>query len=444
MRLGVQRLVPVEVPVEVPAEVLVEIFSHLQRRDIKAIRQVCKDFQAASSQYLFDRVYVSPQELHLNILTAVSQHPVFSKYVREIVYDCSQFPSELLSRESFEYDHGVLGHPFDEQQMDKLHARYSKHYHQQEKIAEADADFEALTAALQRLSNITIISLIDHWGSCGHIDEYGSNRGLQPSNELGIYKDNLLERPYDVPLARKWGSCYEYPRPISWAGSQKDGTVHAEKGVRGFHTVVRAMSLTKHQVQTFFVDSSTYATDKGIPSTFLRMSPSRLQQTCGIFQYLRRIVLEIQIVSATDLQDGKVSMMLSAAELLGDLRLGVYTHDESFVCAKEILGNKVWTYLRTVDFLSLAIGKNHLVEFCRRHSGTLRNIGFEGATLVDGEWSIAFQILKDMNLQLDNVEAPRCFPFYGYLDPQFYSRKLARYLAGRAQELRLFTDCDDE
>lgn len=443
MRLEVQRLVPVTVPVEVPAEILVEIFSHLPRRDIKAIRVVCKNFEAASSQYLFDRLYVSPQKFHLKILAKVSQHPVYSKYVEEIVYDCSLFRPELLCIEAYEAELLVYGHPFDKQWLERAHERYCRHYYQQEEIIAADADFKALCSALHRMPKVTIVSLIDGWESCGHVDEYGSNRGNQPSNTLGTYNARILERPYDVPLARRWedfSKCPRFLRPAPWEYLGEE----MEKGVRGFHVVFRAMSLSQHRIQTFFVDSNTDAMDRGIPSTFLCMSPSYLQTTCNVFKYLRRIVLEIMVMSETDLEDGKVAKMLSAAESLEDLRIGVYPGLlESFSGAKKILGSKAWARLQTVDFLSLEMKEKDLVEFCERHSGSLRNVGFEGVHLDGCKWSKAFFSLLKLNLQLDNVEAPN-IKVRDHSEQQFISRKLARYLSQPASRRDLFFLCDDE
>ncbi|KAI9701256.1 MAG: hypothetical protein M1836_001926 [Candelina mexicana] len=153
MILTVDRIVYVPVPKEVPTEILVRIFSYLHKDDIKCVRQICRDFVAASAQYLFDRLYVSPQELHLEILTAVSQHPIFSKYVREIVYHCSQFRSGFLLREAYEKEHVRLAvfKCRQESEMDEWHSRSCQHYDQQEDLIKADADSNAFYEALSKM-----------------------------------------------------------------------------------------------------------------------------------------------------------------------------------------------------------------------------------------------------------------------------------------------------
>jgi len=85
MRLVVDGTQGLHVFIEVPAEVLIDIFHHVALNNIKSIRQVCKAFNFAASQFLITRVFLSPLKADQVVLTAIAQHPIFSKRVQELV-----------------------------------------------------------------------------------------------------------------------------------------------------------------------------------------------------------------------------------------------------------------------------------------------------------------------------------------------------------------------
>ncbi|KAI9723259.1 MAG: hypothetical protein M1812_001141 [Candelaria pacifica] len=449
MRIDLQRLVsPVTVPIEVPAEILILIFGYLAGRDIKTTRLVCKDFEAASSQYLFDRVYVSPQELHLEILTAVSQHPIFQKHIREIVYDYN-----------YQEEHAaIFGPKFDPPLgRDESHARYCRHYHQQEKLIHDRADIKVLSEALRRMPRITTVSIIDSWKSCGDIDGRGTNRGTwvwkypaigahkvtHDERPYDAHKVTHDERPYDVPLSRKWGGIEGGLVPEPWF-SNWDHAEQAEKRVWGFRTVIRAMSLAKHEVRRFFIDGCWDDRMPGIPSAFLRMSPESLQQACELFRNLRRIVLHIQVQELKDLKEGNVAKLLGSAEQLEDLFFGIGFDGLGPILppVENQLGTKTWSRLRTMNFDLIGIEQKDLVDFCSRHRATLKNVGFQGVMLANGKWSVALKEIRDLNLRLDSVDAP-ALGDHGSDEHRLRSQRLKAYLTGDQWEQNTFEDFDE-
>lgn len=75
----------------VPLELLQCAFLFLNKGEIKTTRQVCKAFNVAASPFLIPSTWISTQRRDWDVLEAISQHSIFSKSVREIVYDTSYY-----------------------------------------------------------------------------------------------------------------------------------------------------------------------------------------------------------------------------------------------------------------------------------------------------------------------------------------------------------------
>ncbi|KAK5117130.1 hypothetical protein LTR85_009061 [Meristemomyces frigidus] len=80
-----------------PPELLSRIISFLseQRKDISACRLVCRTLKELSSPYLITRVVFAKRFDAVSRLQDVLQHPYFSRYVTELVYDASLYDPEI-------------------------------------------------------------------------------------------------------------------------------------------------------------------------------------------------------------------------------------------------------------------------------------------------------------------------------------------------------------
>lgn len=76
---------------KLPDELLLITLSYLNKRDLKTARVVCKTWSCCSAEYLFDKVFVSPHELNLQVFKDISQHPLLRKCVRTLEYDGAHF-----------------------------------------------------------------------------------------------------------------------------------------------------------------------------------------------------------------------------------------------------------------------------------------------------------------------------------------------------------------
>lgn len=86
---------------DLPLELLENVLERLESSTIKAVRQVCRQLNQAASQFLIRTVWISTQPQDWEKLKAISEHDIFSKRVREVVYDASYYDAELLNRQFY-------------------------------------------------------------------------------------------------------------------------------------------------------------------------------------------------------------------------------------------------------------------------------------------------------------------------------------------------------
>lgn len=82
--------------IHLPLEVWGSICQWLGKDDIRKTRLACSLFNDAASPFLLKRAWLSSISEDQNTLTAISLHPIFSKYVEEIYYDGTIYDPDLL------------------------------------------------------------------------------------------------------------------------------------------------------------------------------------------------------------------------------------------------------------------------------------------------------------------------------------------------------------
>ena len=87
-----------------PNEIILAILENLEGKHLKSARLVCKTWCSYASGFLFDRIYIAPNKVDLEVFDAITQHPVLSKCVRHLVYDTSKFVPGLTKDN---YIHGL-------------------------------------------------------------------------------------------------------------------------------------------------------------------------------------------------------------------------------------------------------------------------------------------------------------------------------------------------
>lgn len=78
-----------------PNELVEAIIESLPGQGLKSARLVSKTWCSYASVLLFKKIYVAPNRLDLEVFDAITQHPIFSTYVRQLVYDDAEFMPRL-------------------------------------------------------------------------------------------------------------------------------------------------------------------------------------------------------------------------------------------------------------------------------------------------------------------------------------------------------------
>ncbi|KAF2276274.1 uncharacterized protein EI97DRAFT_419231 [Westerdykella ornata] len=72
-----------------PSEIQLQVFSYADIPTLKAARRVSRQYRDNASQYLFKQALICPRKIVLRARRNISQHPVYSTYVGELVFDAS-------------------------------------------------------------------------------------------------------------------------------------------------------------------------------------------------------------------------------------------------------------------------------------------------------------------------------------------------------------------
>lgn len=107
---------------------------------------------------------------------------------------------------------------------------------------------------------------------------------------------------------------------------------------------------------------------------------------------------------ASYLEKGRLRDFVSAAPNLIELALEFDCNvPQSPARLIDVVGTTTWPSLRCAYFSLLSFTSDDLIEFYRRHSTTLKNIGFDDIKLLQGTWQDLFPKIKE-TLELEHVE----------------------------------------
>lgn len=130
------------------------IFSHFQKRDLKPLRFVGRMFNDLIIPFLFDRIYISPSYLNLNVFRNISQSSHLAKHVKELVYDATEF-SNSVDEQGQPIIPGNPSRP--------SYHRYLQLARDQEGLISLEEDFTHLCAGLGFMPNLVSVVIMNDW-----------------------------------------------------------------------------------------------------------------------------------------------------------------------------------------------------------------------------------------------------------------------------------------
>ena len=405
----------------VPLEILECIFQALPLNSIKAVRQVCKLFSEAASPSLIRSAWISMQPSDWHILKAISEHEVFRKNIRELVYDASCYEICDLARYMLLFQVGSIENCSTARRSEcakdaviRGHKIYQERWSWQEKTIKRDSHIYisqtqcqaivdktkthedthgvedpvsgiesaliALVRAIKRMPALRKISI-----SCRRFQLRSSRRSLQNRWSFGFdtqgrRRYRVLE--YSLECDKDSGSLAAvlHPTPMTFGtpGAASQDVAIWDRGLALLDLAMYACST--QQVKHCNLDVvgghwNFYDTDtlhllqrEQVYHPCSAMNLTTITLTLFTFGYMSRF---------TEWDgNGAVRCLLSAALNLRDLSLRINdpSRRRSLVDLENLIGDKVWQNLRRVRLEGLGLCDTQIVDLLLRHQHSLRQI----------------------------------------------------------------------
>ncbi|MCJ1390065.1 hypothetical protein MMC18_002923 [Xylographa bjoerkii] len=436
MRLSVERREISHVSVDIPPELLANIFRQLvspiefkasrhecfldirdlrgaSTDDVRRLRLVCKAFNYAASPYLIPTVYLSSSRRDMAALIAISNHPVFSKHVSELVYDCRMFDQALITDKTSYVDElrRLPLYAFGEgTSLTKGLAResfqsYARYYREQKECRDTNADMECLADVFPKMPQLAHISI----------------RGRSRTRFIPLHR-SVIHRP-----DRRVTDIHMIPPQARVLWRRDDRTrAHNEvchKGVVDFLTAISSADIAR-QIRSLSIGHPTDQEE-------LRLSPELFGTEvesvgrCGrLFEKLKKIQLTVRIGDDQDdtwavapgqltNQDNYLECQSRLQWALGFSRALEFLH-LNFRCAYRRPGNDVqlnhifdkltFPHLQELRLTSVRCLQSTVLDFAARHRGVLKRLSLNDVFFMDSNWIEFIDKLKYLDLGLDACE----------------------------------------
>lgn len=176
---------------DLPDELILTVLGNLGKQSLKRMRLVCQRLASIGATLLLDAIYISPHAKNMEVFEAITQHPVFSASVKNIVFDsaffaidspndyghalCRQFRDPVYRRikiydgavrqliKTFRYRYGTQSHSLV---RCGDHAELIEGYRQYRQLAHAQktyAWFSCVCEGLRKLGAIRSVTIRHSW-----------------------------------------------------------------------------------------------------------------------------------------------------------------------------------------------------------------------------------------------------------------------------------------
>ncbi|KAH0547959.1 hypothetical protein GP486_008300 [Trichoglossum hirsutum] len=334
--------------------------------NIRNVRLVCRLFECLATPFLVRSVTFGPLSTQLATLTAISRHPVISKSISEIVYNCNLYrPTRSLQEYQKEMleAHGrnlqrmrhlahsqtpKLNCPASGEEYLELQAAFSLyrlHYDDQTRMEASGEVMARLCCALTRMPNVKKITL-SSTSSC-YLGGYG------PTSPSKYFME-------PVPAYNK-----------------------------AFLHTVRALSLTGAQVPELDMELNVFFDHEYshlYGGVFQGMSNMDFGHCCDAFRGLRKVTMTVSPGKMDGWTAGKLAVILSGATELEDLSF--YSCSWGFpIQTSWIFGTTTWHRLTNLGIGHVTLDQEELLSLLKRHSRTLKDLRLYRIFLTNGAGS---------------------------------------------------------
>ncbi|KAI4172353.1 MAG: hypothetical protein LQ343_003612 [Gyalolechia ehrenbergii] len=456
----------------VPPEVLLTIIKLLPCEDIRSLRKVCTILNAYSTPYAIRRIYLSAHWRDRENMTRISQHPVLSRFIEEIVYDSTNCEEHLTDLDAYKdlFGAGTLrqqdGQSYTEMSVIRGHAFYHGICSEQASLREyrgphltrpmddsvRPPNFEAmlysphffsqvmeylpddlvrLVRALPRMPRVSQITLSDcrwttHPDRCQILQDWKDSLG-RPST-FSIHNKGRRGLEAAVLNPRPWPEITEEFNPAfdrDW--------------YRGFRVITQALAMTRnHGVTHLGIERDGFAS--GLSWTMLQLSPPETVMLSSAFRNLKVIVLKIDTTSPPNngqFANGNpcLAAALASAHSLEHLTIHFDRQDyfgEPYVTSFDgLVGYRYWPHLQSVSFANIVFPKRDVLLFLARHRFKLEALVLDRVFLATSrpneserdntyQWKDIFRFMASRMLALQSLTV-YTDPAYDWTNPRFHA-----------------------
>lgn len=346
-----------------PNEILAMIFARLPKTSMKTVRLVCKLFAQLAEPYLFDVAVISPNTENLDVFKALG-HSLFSKHVKEIVFDTTMFRKEYdlvnyTSKVQAQWKQSPNG-------ADLLSAAdvlegfeaYRAHAEEQQILLESGEFLATLCLGFAKFAQLKSIRLNGIWtkpGKASQLDLCGA-------------------------LRRNWNS--RYLRACGCPCPKHDASGHLN--ARAFADILRGLSMFGCKLDHFYGKPSLL-----VPAhLFGNMSASTLSHGMGAFRHLRFLSFGFT-PNTTPAATTALFTLIQSARHLRELIL--LFHPGMTTCINDLIRTHTWPQLQKVRFHGIKVNAGNLLAMMHRHVRSLQCLWLTNAQMTDG---MGVQVVK--------------------------------------------------
>ncbi len=357
-------------------------------RDIKQFRLVNKDFSIAGAKYLLPEIYLTFQSQSFERLRTISEHPFFSQHVKQLRYkpDVYNDREERCYYWSKYYDRlSVINKIMQyvepagaeskrailvlERELKDVHQRYETYKaicSDQESIrSQHDSyNFDLVTQAMARLPNLAEVTLNFEQGT--------------------VMQSNAFNRAYAGSIFLPRGD-YGHKSPYGTMqlrsvlfGAACAGTKLKSLGCGKIHWKFLTADEEQMEIMKTAVKHLEYFRIMLYTGRGSLRSGGSGSEAWQCLRFLKNDLRMCELLSA--MKDLKI-LNLSTDETPGaDLDYAV--------------GTTFWASLRVFELGSILVTEKTLIDFLKRHAGTLKELELNDITLLDGGWTSALPRIR--------------------------------------------------
>lgn len=398
------------------------VLEFFEKYDLKRVRLVSKEWCSLATQFLFDKIYISPRQKDVEVFGRITTHPVLSHAVKELVYDTSHFMQELAIEDYYDgldsevtcvahsWEHRTFTSPNPEinefvedlkkrsaksmnyQEVRQKHSRdsfivegyqlYLDYAKDEQQSFESGMFLSKLYLGLHRLNNLqSVVFNNDLW----HYYIVSTPQNIDISS--------LQCRTSGSPLVRSWKPFHLRPC------GRNSIDVPPSSMADIYHTIAHAMSVSNRKITRFQLPTGYQAPGLLAEAlTYSNITDAQMQSTLDAFSLLEELSLQISTdpEDRADHHEPLYLLQTLLAQTVGLKRLSLSLLDDwKYLSIPRYLYTDVfpivgsWPKLAELELTGVAISGHDLLGLINGHAN-VRLLKLSGIELTKGTWEGVF------------------------------------------------------